>query len=677
MFEYYNNTLCVQANWLAKEGITTLDALMKMAQRGKVQRARTARGLGNCALYIYASLPERFKNIIEHDLGINPTEQSSTISLSEYLKSDENAAAYFSNYELEDGRYLSEANMDAVDEYTANVCVFNAISRVIEKVIGANPKINKADLWERIAKSVHKISDDLRKRYPFDLPTNSRALRAKYESCILEKPNQRYPRTGLEGLIHENYCNSHTVKITKEVGDWLIAYYSLPNKPSIPELLNAYEMNRSYTGFPKLSESGIFNFLMKPENERIWILARDGKDAYINRFGHTIKRNRETLFPNAHWAIDGTKLDTIHYWDSANKMAAMMNIDVVVDVYSEKIIGWSFSETENHIDHFKALKMAVNTACARPYLFTYDAQSGHKTKKMQELYSKIVAVGGTHYHHKVGRKSNPIEQLFNRFQQQVVGKRWFSDKQSIKSKQTRSQVNMDFIKEYKSALPTKEELYKHWIVMVNEWNQMKHPKFDKSRNEVYKHKSDYHQELDPLEQISMFWLNETKPKKYTKDGMRLTVAGVDYEYEVYDKNKEVDIDFRRKYVNTQLIVSYDPEYLDEYISLYELNDKGQKVFVAYAQKKREHAQVPILMGKDGEEKLRKDMLIRELEYFRDLETYQQIAERTGITREKLIDEQNTMINNNWELDVKLAAYATKEEQLTTNKKSVFERFNSK
>ena len=128
MFEYYNNTLCVQANWLAKEGITTLDALMKMTQRGKVQRARTARGLGNCALYIYASLPERFKNIIEHDLGINPTEQSSTISLSEYLKSDENAAAYFSNYELEDGRYLSEANMDAVDEYTANVCVFNAIS---------------------------------------------------------------------------------------------------------------------------------------------------------------------------------------------------------------------------------------------------------------------------------------------------------------------------------------------------------------------------------------------------------------------------------------------------------------------------------------------------------------------------------------------------------------------
>ena len=48
-----------------------------------------------------------------------------------------------------------------------------------------------------------------------------------------------------------------------------------------------------------------------------------------------------------------------------------------------------------------------------------------------------------------------------------------------------------------------------------------------------------------------------------------------------------------------------------------------------------------------------------------------------ITREKLIDEQNAMINGNWELDVKLAAYGTKEEQLTINKKSVFERFNSK
>lgn len=677
MFEYYQNTLCVQASWLDQVGIISANNLKAMAHRGKVRKARAGRGLGSYALYIYESLPERIRMIIEHDLGINPYEKSSVIQFSDYLKYDENAAAYFSNYELEDGRYLSEASESAVEEYTANVCVFNAIEKIINKVQTANPKINKSELWETLAKSIHSMNPELQERYPFSLPTNPRALRAKYESCILEKANARYGRTGLEGLIHDNYCNINSIKISKEIGEWLIAYYSLPIKCTIPELLKVYEFNRSQTGWPALSESGVFNFLMKPENERIWLMARDGKDAYVNRFGHTIKRNRETLFPNAHWAIDGTKLDTIHYKDNSSKMAAEMNIDVVVDVYSERIIGWSFSETETHVDHFKAVKMAVNTAQAKPYLFTYDAQSGHRSGKMQELYSKIVAKGGTHYHHKVGRKSNPIEQIFNRFQQQVIGKRWFSDKQSIKSKQSRSQVNVDFIKDFKTALPTKDELYKHFILMVSEWNAAKHPKFDKSRNEVYNTKSQYSHELDMFEQISMFWLNETKPKRYYPHGMPLTVAGVDYEFEVYDREGCVDIDFRRKYVNSKLIVSYDPEYLEEYIALYELNDAGDKVFVAYAQKKREHAQVPILLGKDGEEKLRKDIAIRELEMYRDWEHYQQIAERTGITRESLIDEQNAMIENNYELDVKFQAYSTKPEQLATNKKSVFEKLNNK
>lgn len=677
MFEYYNNTLCVRGNWLNEVGVIPANNLKVLAHRGQIKKARAARGLGNCALYVYNSLPERFKNIIEHDLGINPYEKKSTIHFSEFLKSDENAATYFSNYELEDGRYLSEANAEAVDEYTANVCVFNAITQVIAKVVSANPKINKAELWQTITDSVHNISDDLRFRYPFDLPENPQALRAKYESCILDKSNKRYPRPGYEGLIHQNYCNANTLKITKEVGEWLIAYYALPVKYSIPELWKIYENSRSKTGFPRLSESAIQNFLMKPENERIWLMARDGKDAYINRFGHHIKRNKEVLFPNAHWAIDGSKLDSIHYFDNAAKMAAMMNYDIVIDVHSEKILGWSFSETENHVDHFKSVKMAVNTAGARPYLFTYDAQSGHKMKKMQDLYSRLVAKGGTHYHHKVGRKSNPIEQVFDRFQQQVVNKRWFSDKQSIRSKRSSSKVNTDFIREFKGALPTKEELYKHFIVMVNEWNSMKHPKIKgKSRNEVYNMTTEHRQELDPFDQISMFWLTETKPKLYKKGGMFLTVAGVDYEFEVYDKDNQIDEAFRQKYVNEKLIVCYDPEYLDQYIKLYTLNDKGQKVFAAYAQKKRQHTQVPILTTAESKAQMLKDMAVRDREMMRDFERYQQIAEKTGITREKLVDEQNDMINNNWELDAKMIAYGTKEEQQKTNKKSLLERITS-
>ena len=127
MFEYYENTLCVQGNWLDEIGVISINTLKVMCHRGKIKKARSGRGLGCYALYIYESLPQRFRNIIEHDLQIDPYEESKTIPFSTYLKHDENAIAFFSNYELEDGRFLSEVNMDAVKEYTANIEVFNAI----------------------------------------------------------------------------------------------------------------------------------------------------------------------------------------------------------------------------------------------------------------------------------------------------------------------------------------------------------------------------------------------------------------------------------------------------------------------------------------------------------------------------------------------------------------------
>ncbi|AUS06451.1 hypothetical protein [Pseudotamlana carrageenivorans] len=673
MFEYYNNTLCVQGGWLDEAGIITQNALKVLLYRGKVKKARSGRGLGNYALYVYESLPQRFRNIIEHDLQIDPYKESKTIKFAKYLKFDENASAFFSNYELEDGRYLSEANMEAVKTYTANAEVFYTIRLLHNKITTANPKINKGELWERFTKSIHNLSKEIKKRYPFDLPTNPRALRAKYESCILEKPNKRYPRTGLEGLIHDNYCNNYRLKINDAVGDWLLAMKCLPINFSFYELQQKYLEVRCDHGWPYLAESAIANYLKEPERMRLWMLAGKGEEEYNKKYAHTLSKDKNRLFPNAHWAIDGTKFDVVHFWDTKSKMASVCKINVLIDVYSEKILGYSFSLTENHIDHFIAVRMAVNEAGAKPYHFTYDAQAAHRSKKMQELYDKLIAKGGNHYHHKVGRKSNPIEQLFNRLQQQVIMKRWFSDGQSIKAHQSRSKANMDFIEKNKGALPTYDELQMHWELMVQEWNNNpRSKKSTKSREEFYNETSEHRTDIGVLERASMFWLNETTPKRYYAFGMPLTVAGQDYLYEVYDADGDIDMDFRLKYVQQKLIVSYDPEYLDDYIALYRLNDKNEKVFVAYAQKKRLHVEVPILQEPGEKQRALKDIEVREKEKSRDWEAYNALVERTGISPEKLIDEQNAMIENS-EFNAKRAAYATKEENLISDNNSFFNR----
>lgn len=675
MFEYYNNTLCVQGKWLDEVGIISSSYIQNLHSNGKIIRLREGKGLGNYALYVYESLPQRFRNVIEHDLGIDPYEKSKTLVFSRYLKFDQSAAAFFSNYELEDGRYLSEVNQDAVNEYTANVNVLKAIHSICKEVTTANPKINKGELWRRITKSVHALSADIQERYPFNLPTNARAMRAKYESCVLEKPNKRYPRAGLEGLIHDNYCNDHSKKRTDEINDWLLATYCLPLNHSIYELWTLYERERSHRGWPILSEAAIANYINSPEAERIWTLAKEGEEEYIKKYGHTLSKDKNRLFPNAHWAIDGTKFDAVHFWDNKSKSAAVCKINVLVDVYSEKILGYSFSLTENHIDHFIAVKMAVNEAAAKPYLFTYDAQAAHRSKRMQELYDKLIAKKGQHYHHKVGRKSNPIEQLFNRLQQQVIMKRWFSDGQSIKSSQSRSKANIQFIEENKGALPTIEELQMHWELMVQEWNSNpRSKKTTKTRNEFYNQNALHRHELGVQERLSMFWINETKPKKYYAHGMPLTVAGEDYLFEVYDVDGNVDLDFRRKYVQQKLVVSYDPEYLDDYVALYRLNENNEKVFVAFAQTKRRHVEVSIIKEEGEHARMLKDLEVRELEKSRDWNAYIELAERTGITREALIDEQNSWVDqNNTEFNIKRAAFATKEENLASDSKGIFDR----
>ncbi len=310
------------------------------------------------------------------------------------------------------------------------------------------------------------------------------------------------------------------------------------------------------------------------------------------------------------------------------------------DVYSEKIIGYSLSFTENHTDHFKAVKMAVNNSQCRPYLLTYDQQSGHKSKRMCDLYSSLVAKeGGTHYMHRSRAHNSPAEQLFNRLQQQVINKFWFSDGQSITVKRDDNKHNEDFINENKHLIKTTTELERAWEVAVEKWNTAKHPKFDKSRNEVYAEQMPMREQLSIMDIIDKMWLNETKPITYKAHGLDMYIAGNKYQYEVYDAENNIDLEFRRKNIGNKFMVRYDPEYLDKYVQLWTMNLDAEWVFVAHAEPKREHEVVPALMQEGDKAQWAKDYQVRDIELERDMNDYKKLMERTGITPQTMIEDQ--------------------------------------
>lgn len=648
MFEFQQNTLCVASKWLVNEGVISEPNLKLLVYRGQIKKL-TKGGNGRKAMVAYESIPDKYKKIIR-DRGIDPYASVKNIVFGDYMEWDYKAESYYSDYLLENGKHLPEEKQR---EYTHQAIVFNAAQFIANNVVVQKRFGGKKEMWSRMQEAIGNLPETW--------------THTRYKNVLsFKRAIKKYGDKDYGSIVSGKWLNSNSTLIQGEVADFILAQYCLPIKHTVPELIRIYESVREAKGWKSLSERAVNAWLEKTEQKRIWMLARDGREEYMKHFGHTVTRKRAEWFPNAWWAIDGTKLDLVHFANNKQKMAAELKINVVFDVYSEKIIGWDIAYSENHASHFRAIKMAVNESGCRPFLFTYDKQSGHTTAKMQDLYNRLPAKGGTHYSHKVGRKSSPAEQIFNRLQQQVISKMWFSDKQGIKVREARNKPNTDFIVEYKEALPTVDEFNKIFTALVNRWNAGKQDDWELNRNQRYNEEAEHREEINIMDQLSMFWIDETKVKKYYPHGMPLTVEGKDYLYEVYDETNNVDLDFRRKYVGENLIVRYDPERLDEFVGLYELTPSGEKRFVAYAQSKRMHESIPVLMKENSKALRDQDIAVRDLELKRDQEAYEKLIERSGISRESLIEEQ--------ELMVKFQGHLPKEEQMETDSKAFYSRW---
>ncbi|NCA22585.1 MAG: hypothetical protein EBS86_15800, partial [Crocinitomicaceae bacterium] len=396
---------------------------------------------------------------------------------------------------------------------------------------------NKTRLWENLSNAVNSLPS---KDYPHSIPSNYRRLQSTFKEYKVSK---------YDSLVHGGIDNDNRTKRTPEINDYLLAKFCLSNKMTVPDLQRMYDAERTKKGWPSLSEQAIANFLNEPQNMRIWTLARDGKDAYTNLFGHKIRRDKSDWFPNAYWAVDGSKLDWVHYYDNETGMAAKLKINPVIDVFSEVILGYSFSTSEKTADHFRGFKSAMNFALKRPFKVTYDNQSGHKSARMQELYNNIIAQGteqnpnlrGVHYPTRPYHKSNPAEQIFNRLQQQEINKFWFSDKQGVRVKMMKNVANLDFIKEHKEHLMSMEDLLKAWKLVVARWNTSKHPHFQtKTRLEVYATPAPFEEKVHELDLINIFWINESKPITYKRDGLTIKIDGKAYMFEVYNDDGSIE-----------------------------------------------------------------------------------------------------------------------------------------
>lgn len=644
MYEFQNNILSIPAKLLYEDWkMISYDSYTKMCFRGKLVRTKEGRGTGNTAYVSFYDLPGEFKQICIERLG-DPKQVVVRNLLENYIVNDSAAAFFFASYRKPNGRPLSEQDQA---EKVMNSQVLNAIQTVLQE---AKTKFKRGlttqDKWTEILKAVNALDST---KYPCSLPGNWRRLKAKFDDYITH---------GYDVFIHKGDGQKNAIKIKGEIADFLLANFCLPIKYSIPELIELYEKAAIKRAWPTISDKAVYNFLQQPENKRIWMLARHGKDTYNKKYKHTISRDKSEWFPNAFWVIDGTKLDWIHQWEeSSSKLGAKLKVNLCFDVYSERIIGYDLSFTESFIEHFKTIKMAVNQAQCRPYLINYDNQGGHKTERMQSLYDSLVAQnGGCHFPSRANEHSNPAEQLIGRFQKEVVTKFWFSDGQSITVKRDDNKMNPDFIKENKAFIKTIDELHLAWKAAVEIWNNNKHPHFEATRNEVYQKQMPFKEPLTLWEIMDKMWIEESKRLiTYKSSGLKINIGGVDHEFEVLDRNGKIDLDFRYYNVGRKFKVRYDPEFLDGYVQLYDVDANNNYVWIANAEPKIKLQNIPVLMKLGDKERVSEALKVRSLELERVQKELKALERRTGITREALIEHTD--------LVVKMGGNTTKVERL--------------
>ena len=386
---------------------------------------------------------------------------------------------------------------------------------------------------------------------------------------------EKYKQNGIESLISKNFGNEKARKVSWDGLQFLIAAMSQENKPSYSLITKAYNAN-----FEPITEMQVYNILNTPSVIPAWYMSRFGYEAFKNKFGYTLLRFKPR-YADSLWCSDGTKVN--YYYLDNGRLSANLTMYAVVDVTTEYILGWSICRgAENSEEIRKAVKMAfTNSGGVMPYQFQYD-NAAPNIKFFADL-------GSLHFPTMPHNgQSKMIENIFGRFQRQIMRRRYNYTGQNIQAVKLESKINPDLVKEFlenkTEKLPKNyAEVLEHVAEDVAFWNATKVN--GKSRAEHYRNsKRPERRKLQKDDMRDMFWVWSKKPITYKNVGLEKQENYKKYFYEVFLENGSPDLEFHNRSVGKEFWVKYNPDDLSE-VALYEQDSKKQFRFVAYAKER--------------------------------------------------------------------------------------------
>lgn len=545
--EYYNKILCVTFAELTggRDPVMKANTLKCNVQRSNIACARRGGGEGTQALYVWSSIPEKYRRRFVATYG-DPEEKMREAMTKASIKIDAKAREYYEAYTYmdKDGqeRHLTEK---MIEEYTINASVLGELEKMAARRQAIRSSLNApmSGAWDLILDS----SERMRESYGHTLPGTLARLKTRLKA---------WKSDGYQSVVSGKLGNSSALKIT---GDFLKLIVAL-KRSKVPVYTDAQlfekanEIAEERGWKPIRSLSGMKKWLNSPAVEPLWYDAVYGEQAARQRYG----RKHKTALPTRRdtlWYGDGTKLN-LYYRDEQGKVRTTQVYEVI-DAMSEVLLGYCISDTEDYEAQYHAYRMAIQKSGHKPYEIVYDNQGGHKKLDSDGFIGKICRVHRPTQPY--NGESKTIESVFGRFQAQVLHKDWRFTGQNVTAKKASSRPNVEFIEANKDSLYTLEELKDAYAAARKEWNEGVHPATGERRIDMYeKSVNEETQEVTLHDMVDMFWVFTKRMATFTDQGLQVTVKGEKRQYEVCSSPGVPDHEWRRKHTYERFIVAYDP-----------------------------------------------------------------------------------------------------------------------
>ncbi len=570
--EFYKHTACVTFDELTAgpQPIIRPDTLRQNLRRGNIQCARQGGGEGHYALYVFHSLPAKYRTAFVQRYG-NPEELlRERLTDDSLLQEDTEARAFYEDFKYCLNGVQTHLSQQLIDEYTRNAAVIRLLLRRQATLLATSNALGngrRSDLWDILL----ALSEKLRLHTPHTLPHNLARLREKLS---------QFRTQGYASLISGKLGNANTLKITPEAGERLIAL----KRSRTPVLTDAqifqqFNLEADQRGWkPLRSIRSLKQWLDSPAVIQLWNDAVYGELATHQHFDRRHRTELPTL-RDALWYGDGTKLN-LYYRDDEGKVRTT-SVYEVIDAATETFIGFHIADTEDYEAQYHAFRMAIQVSGHKPYEIVVDNQGGHRKLQSQHFFDRICRVHRTTAPYNGASKT--IESVFGRFQQQVLHQDWRFTGQNVTAKKLSSRPNTEFIEANKDKLYTLPQLKEAYLKARTRWNEMQHPATGEQRIKMYlSSQNPETPAVTPADMVEMFWVTAERMSTFTSSGIEITVKGRKRAYEVMASPGVPDFEWRRTHTYQKFVVKYDP-YDFSSIRLYSRDKAGQLRFERVAE----------------------------------------------------------------------------------------------